>query len=63
MAGWGGWWRMGGKELSEIYLQIDQSHSLTNTKVPQPLLSELKIAFNFYYCTSLKAPHIQRLKV
>lgn len=54
---------MGGKELSEIYLQIDQSHSLTNTKVPQPLLSELKIAFNFYYCTSLKAPHIQRLKV
>lgn len=54
---------MGEKELSEIYLQIDQSHSLRNIKVPETLLSELKIAFNFYYCTSLKAPCIQRLRV
>lgn len=51
------------KELSEMYLQIDQSHGPTNIKVPQTLISELEIAFNLYNCTSLKAPCLQRLRV
>lgn len=38
---------MGEQELSEMYLQIDQSYGPTNIEVPQTLIIELEIAFNY----------------